>query len=398
MPTTYVCLDSNILFRIVTQGKPGCEESLWLELTKLVEGGRVTFLLPKIVLMEFGKLVRNVDDEIAYQIGKLDSRLPAFVGKSGKQNDKEADQQSEKPKLWNELTKSFEAFVREQLTAWRNKTSAEFNQRAEALLQWLNSATPMLLPFDADILLKARERIFEGRFPWREDSKERPEGDCCIVESLLKFFTDENATDPQFLLCTENLRDFATTVEGGAGAGSQQKMSVVSPRFADDGLPAKNRVFTELKSLLQFVKDAKPAEPPAKEAIKEAEAREIENEAGREESAIQTEAVRLADYLALARAIPPQVQERVAEYSTFARAVAPLLQARSTQFSELARALQPMVQPMLMAAQAARVVEPYLRVAMANYNALHPSEPDGELSDPPPDDPSPPSSDDIDLA
>jgi hypothetical protein len=282
MPTTFVCIDSNILFRVVTQGKPGCEESHWQELTKLVEDGRVSFLLPKIIVLELDKLVRNIDDELAFQIQKAETRLPAFVGKPGKANDKEGGQQGEKGKQWNELTQRFEKFLTEQLATWRERTSADFNQRAGAIWKWLHSTYPKLLPFDAEVLFRARERIFAGRFPWREDIRERPEGDCCIVESLVAFFRSEKPADAQFLMCTENTRDFATTIET-AGKGSQGRIYVVSPRFAEDGFPPKNRVFENLKSLLQFIKEAKPAEPPAKEAIKEAEAREIEERVAREE-------------------------------------------------------------------------------------------------------------------
>ena len=54
----FVCLDTNIYVRIISQGKPGCEEEYWNQLNRWIVDGSITLLVPEIVLLELQKQCR----------------------------------------------------------------------------------------------------------------------------------------------------------------------------------------------------------------------------------------------------------------------------------------------------------------------------------------------------
>ena len=49
----YVVIDTNILFRIITQGVPGCEHKYWDKIQDFTKNKKITLIVPEVVLLEF---------------------------------------------------------------------------------------------------------------------------------------------------------------------------------------------------------------------------------------------------------------------------------------------------------------------------------------------------------
>jgi hypothetical protein len=77
--TIYIFLDTSILVRIVSQGKPGCEIAQFTALKTLVEGGAVRLLVPEVVLLELEKSRRTfaTDLDLHYEALKASIRKPS---------------------------------------------------------------------------------------------------------------------------------------------------------------------------------------------------------------------------------------------------------------------------------------------------------------------------------
>ena len=74
MPTsTFVFLDTNILVRYVTQGQPGYEPDHWQALRRFLDDRSVALLVPEVVLLEFEKVTRDLDEKYNLQWQRLRS-------------------------------------------------------------------------------------------------------------------------------------------------------------------------------------------------------------------------------------------------------------------------------------------------------------------------------------
>jgi hypothetical protein len=265
--STFVFLDTNILFRYVTQGQSGCEPEHWLRLNELIEGSTVRPLIPEVVVLEFEKLTSVLHQSYAVNFGKLDKHLLSPPLKP---------QGSEK--IWNEVG-DFDSLLqsfRDQFEEWKHSKSEGSKTRIKEIEDWFRSAHVVTLPFDADILFRAKRRMLAGRLV---DQEKRPEADCYIIESLAKFFEGRGEED-QLLFCTENSQDFAVMVNDKLSLHTVMK----------PGLPP-TEVFSNLASLVSFLNENKAVEEPAPEKVKEAvereKAKEIERVIELEEAVLE---------------------------------------------------------------------------------------------------------------
>ena len=287
LPATFVCLDANILIRIVSQGQPGCESEHWDELRGMVEGSKVTLLSPQIVLMEFEKQVWNSEEDFHLQTARITESLKSVWANT-----------------WNEVRGNLKDFLEDQLGEWRTNIAGEWKKRGDEIRTWLTShAAPV--PFNQEIWFQAKQRLIEGRFPKtknpKETEKDKSKGrewdrdnDCSIIESLVVHFAGQ-LDDKQLLFCTENLDDFGFKVSDKNSLDGRLQ----------DGLPP-TEIFTDLKSLLKALKDRKTIQLPTSEELQQALEREAQVAVEKEETVASSFNLRQAVVAEVARQSIPK--------------------------------------------------------------------------------------------
>lgn len=243
--TTYLLLDTNILYRYVTQGHEGYEPDLWGDVIRLVDAGRLRLLLSEVVTLEFQKLCRHLDDDIAGNIGaEVDRARNSF---------------NIKPRVWNELG-NFPKYIDDCIKTFAHGAKQQFQARAEMANRALARISAIHLPLDPDLMLRAERRKLSHR---TDLNKERNGADLLILESLARYF-DGPARDDELLFCTDNRKDFGTEVRGDY---------LVHSAFRGE-LPGRTRFFANLHDLVQFVRGDSPLESPRAEDVEEARKRE----------------------------------------------------------------------------------------------------------------------------
>lgn len=251
MPT-FVCLDTNMFVRYITQGKTGCEEEHWDNLVNHISSNSVTLLLPEVVELELKKQWELLPEKLKakFKAGKIELE-------KGVKNEIE---HSEMQDVMPALIKEYDRIEKEKLEA--------MERRHEAVQTLLMLPQIVKIPFDNEIWLAAKKRSLSGQLAKPES---KSEADCILVESLLIWWTHKNKPSIQMLLCTENVSDFGLLIE--------DRSTVLHPRISRD-LP-QNKLLLNLKSLLEFLKTNQPVEKPTQdeveEALKEEETRYVEN-------------------------------------------------------------------------------------------------------------------------
>jgi hypothetical protein len=250
MPTTFVCLDTNILYRFATQGQKGCEPVHWRALLALVEKSKVKLLMPEVVALEFEKLTSTDFDVVfAENMKGFETSFTDLFKDTSK---------SQRGIYWNEAGD----IVRKLEKYWSQlKTTklAAFRKRSDTVLRWLESFKH--IPLTEAILLATKKRRIADRFGGPEDrKKEFAENDCLIIDSLIAAFRGK-LLGKELLLCTGNIRDFGVTTADGK--------TTLHDAFRL-GLPP-TAIFADLKCLVAFIKNGKPVAEPAPEEIAKAE-------------------------------------------------------------------------------------------------------------------------------
>lgn len=261
---TNVCLDTNILFRILTQGQPGCEWALWGELKQLVIDKKVSFLIPEVITLELDKLTKRWADDFDIELKLIETYLTAdlkalFVPKKNKEKG-----------FWNEL-EDIAPFIQSQFNEWKKQKLDGFNHRKSEVVDFLAGTGVVKLPFTQEIFFKANRRILAGNFPKKES---RPIDDCSIIETLVSYF-EGRCDSEQLVICTENLPDFGVSTDG---------VNALHP-LLKSGLPP-TEVFTDLESLVKFLREQKPVVEPPQEELEKA----LESEKKRDEQEVLTKA------------------------------------------------------------------------------------------------------------
>ena len=246
----YVCLDSCIFDRIITQGQPGSTVECFEELKKLAQEGKVRVIAPEVVLLEFEKFCRELDNQFAASIEQFRKDIAETCAKKQKQ--------------WNEID-DLKQSLAPHIEAEAAKKKAAFPDRIKAVRDWLQSEAVVLVPYDSEIMLKAKRRLMSGRMP---PSDKKADQDASIIESVLKVLPKGE----ELYFCSENIKDFALEIPN--------KGLALHPLLEGD-LP-KTRFFANLCSLVEAVKSGKaPPQPTEKELEKAVEAAVVTTRAER---------------------------------------------------------------------------------------------------------------------
>jgi len=340
MPTfTFVVLDTNILFRVVTQGQPGCECEHWDELKAFVNDKSITLLVPEVVLLEFDNKVRNLKDDFAGKMGAVVERVIAESRKN----------------LWNELG-DLPSFLEIQLNEWKRNKITEAESRREEIQRFLGSAEVIRIPFDLTIMIRSKKRMMAGRV---KVSRDRADADCFIVESLVRYFEKQKGKS-QLLLCTENDKEF--------GVETKEGKKTLHP-LMKEGLPP-TELFTDLASLVTFVEERKAVEEPSPEEVDEALERDKAEEIELEEAVLEAMtpipslplgSQDMADAIRakLARTIDPSYLRAVTPDMSQLRATQEAVAKMMEPFRQQQEAVAKMMEPLRQQQEAAaRMIEP----------------------------------------
>jgi hypothetical protein len=234
----YVCLDSCIFDRIVTQGKPGCTTECFEELKKLAHDGKIRIIVPEVVVLEFEKFCRELENAFAASIEQFKKDV--------------AEACARKQKLWNEID-DLKQSLGPHIEAAAAKKKAAFPDRIKAVSDLLQSEVVTRVPYDLGIMLKAKRRLMSGRMP---PSEKKADQDASIIESMLTVLPKGE----ELYFCSENIKDFALEIPN--------KGFALHPILAED-LP-KSKFFADLCSLVEAIETGKTTPEPTVEEIKAA--------------------------------------------------------------------------------------------------------------------------------
>ena len=312
---TFVFLDTNILFRVITQGQEGCELEHLQELSRYVEDSTISHLVPEVVVLELDKQYSRFENAVSVELAKVEKHLSDMP---------------EKKKVWNELG-DIPAYLKEKLNDRKRETIRDAKVRHDEIQKLITSERAIRLVFDSDIWLRAKRRTLAGRVANTEGNAET---DCCILESLLKYF-EEHGLCKQLLFCTENLQDFCLQLN--------DKKLAIHPSMRG-GLPP-TEVFKNLASLVSFARDKRvveePAPPEVNAALERERARQIENEATRSlvDDALSYHRMMDAERAMRDMAGPSDYSEAYRTYQATRDAIRP------SDFSEAYRAARDAIRP-----------------------------------------------------
>jgi hypothetical protein len=265
MSTTFVCLDTNILYRYATQGQIGCEPEHWQELLDLIDTPKVKLLMPEVVVLEFEKLTINELDVL------FADRMKGF--EDSFTNLVKDTTHSKNGFFWNEAGDLVEGLAKHWSKLKKTKFAA-FAARRDQIRDWLKTIKP--LPLTETIMLATKKRMIADRYALLNEKKPNVENDCFIIDTLAAHFSGK-LSGKELLLCTCNLPDF--------GVRTAEGKTTLHQAFAHGMPPAA--IYTDLKSLVAAIKSGKPIAVPSPEEIEKAEEERAKQIAREQEAAHQ---------------------------------------------------------------------------------------------------------------
>lgn len=184
----YAFVDTNILIRVLSQGKPGCEFELFEDLRALAAGNAFQLLVPDVVRFELDRQMRDLPRELRARFGQL----KASVNQTS---------------VWSEIADAKESIL-QQLDSLRETKKQGWHDRFANVDAFLRSDHVTRLAYTPDIMCRARIRLMRG-------SKLNKDQDAAIIESLAEFFETCTDNHPVLLFCSENHTDFAVELDPG---------------------------------------------------------------------------------------------------------------------------------------------------------------------------------------
>lgn len=249
MPSAYhVCIDTNVLVRLITQGMPGCEIEHWEKLKEFVRSGRVTLLHPEVVQLELQKKWRQVPAKIGSETKELGQKMLAELRVN---------------EMWTEV-RDLRRTVEECLATYAKRKEVESKSRYDEIVEFLRQEPVRQLRIDQDILLRTQRRALSGGLA---NPDRKSEADCMLIEQLAAHFDFNGSGESTLLLCSANTTDFAVEVK--------KKQFAIHPEISD-ALP-KTSLFLDLKTLVKFIDEQREVEVvPADEVAKAAREEDVE--------------------------------------------------------------------------------------------------------------------------
>jgi len=237
-----VCLDTNILSDLARRIEAGESPKWWADLRGLVEGGRVTLLVPEITLLELETVIRDTDDKIAREITQLPSKVS---------------------------DRSLKQHLKDSFKDWRTKIVQGWKAEAKKIEKILRAKPENVIEYTAEIAHRVKRRLIAGNHPRPplDDStdpnspykKWLREQDCGIIESLIVWFDGKKLDDYTLAFGTadgEKGDGGFGSVEDGNGSLDKKKfekgVGILDETFAD-GLPLSQLFFRDMEKLVKFV-------------------------------------------------------------------------------------------------------------------------------------------------
>ena len=237
----YLCCDTNIVIRYLTQGRPGCEPEHFESLKDVVQGDVARLLVPEVVLLELQKHYGAFPKIFETRIKEFrDCAIPN--------------------NLWNELEDVGKS-VLNCLDDKLKEKKAWLDQGYSSLCTLFSRSEVKIIRFTPEILFQAKRRLIAGQMPRPE---KRSENDAILVESLRSFFETEGIEGHDLYFCTENCHDFAIELVSDAKA----RRRVIHPML-QEGLPP-TKVFVDLKGMMAFAQGYDTFSEPTTEEVAEA--------------------------------------------------------------------------------------------------------------------------------
>ena len=239
----YCFIDTNIFIRIITQGRPGCEDEQFDALRTLVADELICLLLPEVVLLEIEKHFAALPKQIESNCDKvLDSVTKATQD------------------AWNEID-SLKSQINERIKAFKGESVERCKKLTPDILNFLTSSPVELIPLTSDVLVQATRRRIAERMPNCRNSNDQ---DAMIVESLVSRLGGI-AERPTFLFCSENTSDFALSVPIQGGL---DKRFVLDPKI-QESLP-KAHYSVNLAEMLSIARGSESLPEPTNDEIENA--------------------------------------------------------------------------------------------------------------------------------
>ena len=236
----YAFVDSNILIRVVSQGRPGCELQRFEDLVALAEGGVIRVLVPEVLMLELEKHFRLLPRQFESQCDKVTHSLTKATEDA-----------------WNEID-ALKLGLLDQVAGYKTTKIAECEQMTARIMEFLRSTFIQSIPLTNDIWLDTQRRLIAGRMP---NSKGSADQDASIIASIVAFFRQAKDQEARLLFCSENVHDFAVECKSDA----KDRLFALHPLIQSD-LPHA-RYFVNLETMLAFAKGYEALPEPNDEQI-----------------------------------------------------------------------------------------------------------------------------------
>ena len=224
----FAFLDTNIYIRIMTQGKSGCEFTIFNDLRTLCEGNIIRLLVPEIILFELEKENLRISKSFKIKFSDIKKNI-------------------EKVNVWSEI-KDIENNMYEFLQEAEKTKIKNWESRYSDIRTFLNSDAIIKIPFSRNIWINANRRILDSRMP----KINKADQDAYIIESLVEYFRHLKDNKPILYFCSENHTDFAEEL-----SSSEKDRSFVLHPLIQKDLPT-SQYFTDLYTMLQLARGYLP--------------------------------------------------------------------------------------------------------------------------------------------
>ena len=224
---------------------------------ELAADGAVTILFPDTVLMELDKCVNSMENDIIKIYNATELELIKTLDAMKKPS-------------WNEgvlLIGVLKDNLSKVFAEWKEAWLIEAKDRYRKIRNIADSSNAIRLPFDIDIMFRTSRRWLNGCFVTEKRGDKRPEGDCFLIDSLVRHFeTSEGEEQRQLILCTENVKHFGVVADN-AGA--------IHP-VLKEGLP-HSQILMTLEGVVDFIEKERQVNEPSVDSVEKAlETRKIE--------------------------------------------------------------------------------------------------------------------------
>lgn len=195
----YLFADTNIFIYCALITKGNYTTQTIDNLYKVINQKNVRLIVPEIIKLEFNNKAKSIfKNDVSNNINRVKKEIqnisfPEYLGE-------------EKHMIENNI---------DSLLKEREENLKRVNSKM--LNDILKNKNTILLELNNDIFIKAYKRALEGKKPHKGSfcnycyNLEQPiNADCIIIESLIEYFKDKDASNDELIFCSNNTKDFAS--------------------------------------------------------------------------------------------------------------------------------------------------------------------------------------------